>query len=87
MLADPDRGLIDGDPELVQDAIDKERDWFASEGQVIFRHGSLLAQQVPRKYGNATSRFPELHPSELQPLLAGQSVSARMASEFDTQLV
>lgn len=33
LLADPDSGLIDGDPDLVQDAIHKERDWFASVGQ------------------------------------------------------
>ena len=32
LLADPDRGLIDGDPDLVQDAIYEERDWFASGG-------------------------------------------------------
>lgn len=32
LLADPDSGLIDGDPGLVQDAIHKERDWFASAG-------------------------------------------------------
>lgn len=31
--ADPDSGLIDGDPDLVQDAIHKERNWFASVGQ------------------------------------------------------
>ena len=30
--ADPDSGLIDGDPDMVQDAIHKERDWFASAG-------------------------------------------------------
>lgn len=30
LLADPDSGLIDGDPGLVQDAIHIERDWFAS---------------------------------------------------------
>tara|TARA_R110002051_G_scaffold26097_1_gene63052 strand:+ start:13505 stop:13954 length:450 start_codon:yes stop_codon:yes gene_type:complete len=30
LLADPDSGLIDGDPGMVQDAIHKERDWFAS---------------------------------------------------------
>lgn len=32
LLADPDSGLIDGDPDMVQDAIHKERDWFASAG-------------------------------------------------------
>lgn len=42
LLADPDRGLIDGDPDLVQDAIDEERDWFASEGQVVFGTGLHL---------------------------------------------
>jgi hypothetical protein len=36
LLADPDSGLIDGDPGLVQDAIHKERDWFASVGDRIF---------------------------------------------------
>jgi hypothetical protein len=32
LLADPDSGLIGGDPDMVQDAIHKERDWFASAG-------------------------------------------------------
>ena len=30
LLADPDSGLIDGDPGMVQDAIHKERDWSVS---------------------------------------------------------
>jgi hypothetical protein len=34
--------LIDGDPDLVQDAINQERDWFASEGQVMFGTGLHL---------------------------------------------
>lgn len=42
LLADPDRGLIDGDPALVQDAINEARDWFASEGQVMFGTGLHL---------------------------------------------
>ena len=32
LLADPDSGLIDGDPDMVQDAIHKERDWFCFGG-------------------------------------------------------
>ncbi|WP_235916834.1 MULTISPECIES: hypothetical protein [Alphaproteobacteria] len=41
LLADPDSGLIDGDPDMVQDAIHKERDWFASAGiEVSGRDGS-----------------------------------------------
>ena len=39
LLADPDSGLIDGDPGLVQDAIHKERDWFASAGIEVFGTG------------------------------------------------
>ena len=35
LLADPDSGLIDADPDLVQDAIHKERDWFASVGRGV----------------------------------------------------
>jgi len=35
LLVDPDSGLIDGDPDLVQDAITQERDWFASVGQEV----------------------------------------------------
>ena len=34
-VADPESGLIDGDPGMVQDAIHKERDWFASVGQEV----------------------------------------------------
>ena len=60
LLADPDRGLIDGDPELVQDAIDKERDWFASEGQVMFRHrsftGSAATATTRRSFRHASCR-------------------------------
>ncbi|CUX66884.1 conserved hypothetical protein [Agrobacterium genomosp. 5 str. CFBP 6626] len=41
LLADPDSGLIDGDPGLVQDAIHKERDWFASAAIEVYRHRSV----------------------------------------------
>lgn len=34
-------GLIDEDPDMVQDAIHKERDWFASAGFEVFRHKSV----------------------------------------------
>jgi hypothetical protein len=51
LLADPDRGLIDADPDLVQDAIHKERYWFASEGQVVFGTGLSPAPQLPRQLG------------------------------------
>ena len=37
--ADPDSGLIDGDPDMVQNAIHKERDWFASAGIEVFGTG------------------------------------------------
>lgn len=40
LLADADRGLIDGDPGMIQDAIHKERVWFASVG-TEYRHRSL----------------------------------------------
>jgi hypothetical protein len=36
LLADPDSGLIDGDPDMVQDAIHKKRDWFASAGIEVY---------------------------------------------------
>ncbi|MGQ3213680.1 MAG: hypothetical protein ACT6U0_02990 [Shinella sp.] len=39
LLADPDSGLIDGDPDMVQNAIHKERDWFASAGIEVFGTG------------------------------------------------
>ncbi|WP_312415241.1 hypothetical protein [Shinella sp.] len=46
LLADPDSGLIDGDPDMVQDAIHKERDWFASAGiEVSGRDGSRKPAQ------------------------------------------
>ncbi|MDH4438973.1 MAG: hypothetical protein QE284_01130 [Rhizobium sp.] len=45
--ADPDSGLIDEDPGLVQDAIHKERDWFASvaighSAQIVHRRQLII---------------------------------------------
>lgn len=52
LLADPDRGLIVGDPNLVQDAINEERDWFASGGPGGFLAGVFHpAPQLPRQLG------------------------------------
>lgn len=45
MLADPDRGLIDGDPDLVQDAIHKERDWLAAG---VGRDYTTVSRQVAK---------------------------------------
>jgi len=53
--------LIDGDPELVQDAINKERDWFASAGQQVFRHRSFTGTTAAA----SPCLFPP-HPSGVQ---------------------
>jgi hypothetical protein len=81
LLADPDRGLIDGDPDLVQDAIHKERDWFASEGQVVF--GTGLPPEPQLQLRPASFRHA---PSAIQPeqnkMRAGAEVVERPPPGF-----
>ena len=55
-LADPVSGLIDGDPEPVQDAVHRERDWFALEG----RWCSTQVFHLSR--GCSSACFLPLHP-------------------------
>ncbi|MGV1926445.1 hypothetical protein ACQZ6S_14165 [Agrobacterium tumefaciens] len=60
--------MIDGDPDLDQDAINQKRDWFASEGRAVFpaqvvhsfhrdRHDSLSLRQSSCKRLSAAGGF------------------------------
>lgn len=60
--------MIDGDPDLGQDAINQERDWFASEGRAVFpaqivhgrhrdRHDPLSLRQSSCKCLTAAGGF------------------------------
>lgn len=61
LLADPDSGLIDADPGLVQDAIHKERNWIASAAigcSVQIVHGRQLSRaSVSPVHRSAATRF------------------------------
>ncbi|CAK7261846.1 protein of unknown function (plasmid) [Shinella sp. WSC3-e] len=56
--------MIVGDPDLVQDAIHKERGWFASEGQAV------LPAQIFHRF-RSDSHDPAFFPSSAMQMLSG----------------